>query len=117
MRACWIATDGLATEPTSSDGTHIKLADDSVDMILLNHVFHEVDHTRRVLSEFLRMMKPYGRLAIVERTGSRSILSGKLGPLIINEAEVIKELELAGFRFVRTIPHGRDSIIIARKTA
>jgi ubiquinone/menaquinone biosynthesis C-methylase UbiE len=107
----------LTVEFVRSDGTDIKLGDDSVDMILLNHVFHEVDDRRKVLSEFLRIMKPYGRLAIVERTLGRSILSGKLGPPIINEAEVIKELELAGFTFVRTIPHGKASIIIVRKTA
>jgi ubiquinone/menaquinone biosynthesis C-methylase UbiE len=105
----------LTAEFVRSDGTDIRLGHDSADMILLNHVFHEVDDRRNVLSEFLRIMKPYGRLAIVERTRGRSILSGRLGPPIVNEAEVIKELELAGFRFVRTIPHGKDSIIIARK--
>ena len=35
----------------------------------------------------------------------------------LTEAEVIKELELAGFTSVRTISHEKDSTIITRKMA
>jgi len=115
--ASYASRSKVTVELVRNDGTDIRLGDDSVDMILLNHVFHEVEDRPKVLSEFLRIMKPSGRLAIVERTRGRGMLSGKLGPPIINEAEVIKELERAGFTFVRTIPHGKDSIIIAGKTA
>lgn len=110
-------TKRVTAEFLRSDGSEIRLGDASVDTILLNHVYHEVEDRLRVLSEFLRIMKPSGRLAIVERTRGSSILSGKLGPPIISEAEVIRELERAGFTFVRRIPHAKDTIIVASKMA
>jgi hypothetical protein len=64
--------------------------------------------------EFLRILKPAGRLLIVEKTRGGHML-GKLGPPIINEAEVIDEVSEAGFATVRTIPAGNDSIIIGKK--
>jgi len=115
--ASYASRSKVPIEFVRSDGTDIRLGDDSVDMILLNHVFHELKDRGKVLSEFLRIMKLSGRLAIVERTRSRSILSGKLGPPVINESKVVKELQRAGFTFVRTISHGKDSIIIAGKMA
>lgn len=106
----------VTVEFVRSDGTEIRLADESVDIILLYHVFHEVEERSKVLREFLRIMRPSGRLAIVERTRGHGVLSARLGPPIVNEDEVIKELERAGFPFITTILHGNDSIIIAGKT-
>ena len=49
-----------------SDGKTIQLEDGSVDLILLVTVFHEVGDSGTVLKEFSRILKPTGRLAIVE---------------------------------------------------
>jgi len=49
-----------------SDGTKIQLEDDVVDLIFLVTVFHEVGESRKVLAEFRRVLKPGGRLVIVE---------------------------------------------------
>ena len=49
-----------------SDGKNLQVEDGSVDLILLVTVFHEVGDTETVLKEFDRILKPTGRLAIVE---------------------------------------------------
>jgi ubiquinone/menaquinone biosynthesis C-methylase UbiE len=102
-------------ELLKSDGTTINLADSSVDLVFLSHVFHEVEDKPRVLKEFLRILRPSGRLAIVEKTRGSSIFSGKFGPPIIKEDEVIDETDRAGFRSVQTIPHRKDSMIVCQK--
>jgi len=97
-----------------SDGTRINLPDGSVDGILLVHVFHEVESRAKVLGEFLRILRPACRLLIVEKTRGGRVF-GKLGPPIINEAEIIDEISKAGFATVRTVPNGNNSIIIGNK--
>lgn len=101
-------------ELIQSDGTRINLPDGSVDGILLVHVFHEVESRAKVLGEFLRVLRPAGRLLVVEKTRGGHML-GKLGPPIINEAEIIDQVSKGGFATVRTVPAGNDSIIIGKK--
>lgn len=104
----------VTVEALASDGTAIKLDDGIVDLIFLSHVFHEVADRPKVFSEFLRIMKRSGRLAIVERTRG-GLLAWAPGPPIIDQAEIVEELEQAGFRFTQTIPHGSNSIVIGKK--
>jgi SAM-dependent methyltransferase len=105
----------LIAEFLESDGTEIKLENDSIDLILLVHVFHEVDDKSRVLREFLRILKVSGRLVIVEKTWGGKRFSGVLGPPVIDERGVIQEVERVGFSYVKTIPSGKDGIIISKK--
>lgn len=72
-----------------TDGTAIKLGDGTVDLIFLNHVFHEIADRPKVLSEFLRIMKRSGRLAIVERTRG-GLFTWKPGPPISIKAKSFK---------------------------
>jgi ubiquinone/menaquinone biosynthesis C-methylase UbiE len=58
---------GVAVELIQSDETQIRLPDASVDMVVLVHVLHEVEARSMVLSEFLRILKPSGRLVVVEK--------------------------------------------------
>lgn len=106
---------GVVIEIIQSDGIEINLADESVDLILLAHVFHEIDDKPRVLGEFFRIMRPSGKLAMVERTRGGSMLAGKLGPPIIYESEVISQMVQAGFNFTATIPYKKGSIVIGQK--
>jgi SAM-dependent methyltransferase len=106
--------DHVTVEALASDGTAIKLDDGIVDLVFLSHVFHEVADRPRVLSEFLRIMKRSGRLAIVEKTRGGP-LAWASGPPIIDQNELIRELEQAGFRFTQTIPYGSNSIVIGKK--
>jgi len=106
---------GVTVEFLRSDGTEVKLEDESVDVILLAHVFHEIDHKPRVLSEFRRIMRPSGRLMIVERTRGSRLLSGRLGPPVIDQTEVVREIEQVGFTLAQTIAYGSHSIMVGRK--
>jgi len=108
--------EGVSIELLQSDGTNIRLQDDSVDLILLNHVFHEVDDKPKVLGEFHRILKPSGRLAIVERTRSSGRLLSNMGPPLVDEKRLISEIQGNGFRFVQTIAHGKASIVISQKS-
>jgi len=104
----------VTVEALVSDGTAIRLDDGIVDLIFLSHVFHEVADRPKVLSEFLRIMKRSGRLAIVERTRG-GLLAWAPGPPIIDQAKIVQELERAGFRFTQTIPYGSNSIVTGKK--
>lgn len=107
--------EGVAIEFLQSDGTNIRLDDSSVDLILLNHVFHEVEDKPRVLGEFHRILKPLGRLAIVERTHEAKGLWSKSGPRVIDEKELTHEIQQSGFRLAQTIAYRNDSILVAQK--
>mgnify|MGYP001131726732 CR=1 FL=1 len=113
--ASYAKKSGVTIQFLASSGTQIKLEDNSVDMVFLNHVFHEIEERPIVLGEFLRITRPSGRLVIVERTRGSRLLGGKLGPPIIDQTVVTREIERAGFAFAKTIPHGNDSIIIGQK--
>lgn len=107
---------GVTIETIESDGTHIELPNDSTDLVLLAHVFHEIEDRSRALAEFLRILKPAGRLAVVERTQGSKVLSRfGLGPPVINEGHVVDDFAQAGFTVSIAVPHGRDSIMIGRK--
>jgi SAM-dependent methyltransferase len=106
--------NGVTVELLTTDGTEIKLEDESVDLIFLNHVFHEVVDRQKVLSEFLRILIRSGRLTVVERIRG-GLLSGKFGPPIIDQTEVVRDLERAGFSFIETIAYRNDSIIVGKK--
>jgi len=113
--ASYAKRSGVAVQFLTSSGTEIKLEDHSVDMVFLNHVFHEIEEKPIVLGEFLRIMRSSGRLVIVERTRGSRLFGGRLGPPIIDQTEVTQEMKRAGFAFAKTIPHGNDSIIIGQK--
>jgi ubiquinone/menaquinone biosynthesis C-methylase UbiE len=108
---------GVEVEVIQSDGKQIRIEDERVDIVFLSHVFHEVEDRPRVLSEFLRIIKPAGRLAIVERTRGSTFLSGKFGPPVINAEEVTQEMKQTGFESHTTIAHGKDTIIIGKKSS
>ena len=106
--------NGVTVDLLVTDGTEIKLEDQSVDLIFLNHVFHEVVDKRKVLGEFLRILKRSGKLAIVERTRD-GLLSGRIGPPIVDQMKVVQDLERAGFSIIQTIACGNDSIIFGKQ--
>ena len=54
---------------------------------------------------------------MVEKTRGGGILTAKLGPPIIDEAEVIQEMTTAGFTRISIIPHEKDTVIIGQKVA
>jgi ubiquinone/menaquinone biosynthesis C-methylase UbiE len=107
--------NGVAVQLLRSDGVSVGLESQSVDLILLNHVFHEVGEKPRVLREFHRILKHSGRLVIVERTREPEGRLHFMGPPIIDENEIVREVERSGFRFAGTIELDGDSIVISRR--
>lgn len=107
---------GVTVEFMRSDGTEVRLKDRCVDVILLVHVFHEVENRIMVLGEFSRILRLSGRLIIVENTHG-GLFSGRFGPPIIDKMDVIQDVERVGFACVETIPHRNDSIIVCQKKA
>lgn len=97
-----------------SDGTAIGLEDGVVDIILLVHVFHEINAKSRVLQEFSRILGASGRLVIVERRKG-GVFSRKFGAPIINEERVVSEIRREGFAHLQTAPLGDDAILIFQK--
>ena len=106
---------GIPVELIESDGKSIKLPDNSVDLIFLVHVFHEIDDKLLALKEFLRILKPSGRLAIVERSKDSWMSQRKLGPPVIDVSKVAAQIGQAGFVSDETIQFGTDSIVFGRK--
>jgi ubiquinone/menaquinone biosynthesis C-methylase UbiE len=86
--------NGVKIKTLQSDGKTISLPDDSFDLILLSGVYHEISDKVKLLTELTRLLKPYGRIVIRERTEPGLIM---LGPPRIDKEEVFKELKAAGF--------------------
>ena len=105
----------VTVEFLKSNGTEIRLPNETADLIFLHHVFHEIDHRPEVLREFHRIMKPPGRLDVVERVRGSRLFAGKLGPPVIDPLEVVREMEAQGFTVTQTVAHGSDSIIVGQK--
>ena len=105
----------VKVELLQNDGTKIRLPNDSVNLIMLVHVFHEVNDKRTVLNEFRRILKPGGRLAIVEKTRADRISPITFGPPTVDEKTAVQEIQQAGFGFMQAIPRGKDSIIMCIK--
>jgi len=95
-----------------SDGKKIKLQDGSLDLILLVTVYHEVGDSETVLKEFDRVLKPTGKLAIVE-----VIKSGIFAFAPKQNPEAIKaEVEAANFKLQGMIPYKSYGVFLFTKT-
>ena len=96
-----------------SNGTNIQLEDSSVDMILLVTVYHEVGESEAVLKEFNRILKPEGKLIIVEVI-KKGIFPG--AP-VQNPEALKKEIEAGNFKLEQMLPYKRYGIFFFTKKA
>lgn len=94
-----------------SNGTQIELPDASVDLILLVTVFHELANPADVLKEFRRILKPQGRLAIVEVTKKGTIP----GAPVQNPQAIQAQVEAANLQPQQTQPYKNYSILTFSK--
>jgi len=108
--------NSVRVELIQSDGRSIDLEEESIDLILMVHVFHEIGHKEEVLGEFSRILNTSGRLAIVERTRASGFLSRRFGPPVIEHDDVVNSLNVSGFDVIEVIENGEDSVIIANRT-
>jgi len=94
-----------------SDGKSLQLDNSSVDKILLVTVYHEVGENEVVLKEFGRILKPDGKLAIVEVI-KKSIFPG--APL--QNPETLKsEIEAVNFKLETMMPYKNYGILLFTK--
>ena len=96
-----------------SNGTNIQLEDSSVDMILLVTVYHEVGESEAVLKEFNRILKPEGKLIIVE-----VIKKGIFPGAPVQNPEALKaEIEAGNFKLEQMQPYKSYGIFFFTKKA
>lgn len=57
---------GLPVALVEGEATRTTLKDESVDLVLLANVWHEVEHRTEALAEFARILRPGGRVAILD---------------------------------------------------
>ena len=94
-----------------SNGTKIQLEDSSVDLIFLVTVFHEVGESEKVLAEFRRILKPAGRLVIVE-----VVKKGIFPGAPVQNPEALKtEVEAGGFNLTRMEPYKSYGVFFFEK--
>lgn len=108
---------GLQVTLLQSDGERIELPSESVDLVLLTHVFHEIEQKERALGEFRRILKQGGRVAILERTRVRGL--GRLlpGPPVVKLAEITEPAARAGLVPGNIQAFGNDTLVFLTKTA
>jgi len=94
-----------------SNGTNIQLEDGSVDLILLVTVYHEVGENEAVLKEFSRILKPDGKLVVVEVI-KKGIFPG--AP-VQNPEALTAEIEAGNFKLDRMLPYKMYGIFFFSK--
>ena len=90
-----------------SDGKSLQLEGSSVDLILLVAVYHEVGESEVVLKEFGRVLKPEGKLVIVE-----VIKKGLFSGAPVQDPDKLKaEIEAANFKLEKLLPYKNYGIL------
>ena len=96
-----------------SNGTNIQLEGSSVGIILLVTVYHEVGESEAVSKEFNRILKPKGKLIIVE-----VIKKGIFPGAPVQNPEVLKaEIKSGNFKLEQMQPYKRYGIFCSTKKA
>jgi ubiquinone/menaquinone biosynthesis C-methylase UbiE len=88
-----------------------------IDVVLMVHVYHELEFPYEVMQALVRSLKPEGRVAIVEhRAEAEDSAVGALHAM--SEAQIVKEMRAAGLELERksdALPG--QHIVIFRKAA
>ncbi len=106
----------VSAEFYQTDGQSIPIEDGSVDLILLNHVYHEIEHQDRVLGDFRRILKAQGQLAILERTRAGHVSRLLPGPPVMRVSAILEALTKAGFVPARIEAVGSRSLFMATRS-
>jgi ubiquinone/menaquinone biosynthesis C-methylase UbiE len=96
-----------------SNGTNIQFPDVSVDKVLLVTVYHEVDKSEIVLKEFGRILKPDGKLIIVEVTKKGIFTAAP----VQNPEKLKAEIEAANFKLQQMLRYRSYGILFFNKKA
>ncbi len=95
-----------------SDGTSLNLNNATLDIVLLIKVYHEVGETKTVLNQFHRILKPAGKLVIVEM-----IKKGVFPGPPVQVPEVLQaEIEANNFKLQEMVPYKNYGVFFFEKT-
>ena len=82
-----------------------KISDGTLDMVVLANVLFQIEHKDIVAKEAHLLLKPQGRIAMVDWSGSY----GGMGPQpgsVVREPDMRALFEQEGFRFIRGLSTG-----------
>jgi predicted methyltransferase len=89
-------------EPVASTETDPKLPPDSLDLVLMVDVYHELAFPYEVMAKVRAALKPGGRIALVEyRKEDPAVPIKEVHKM--SEAQILRELTAAGFTHVQTV--------------
>jgi ubiquinone/menaquinone biosynthesis C-methylase UbiE len=94
-----------------SDGKNLQLGNATVDTFLLVTVYHEVGDSEVVLKEFGRVLKPDGKLIIVEII-KKGIFPG--AP-VQNPDKLKAEIEAVNYKLEKLIPYKNYGVLLFAK--
>jgi predicted methyltransferase len=79
-----------------------NLAPDSVDLLFMVDVYHELEYPYEMMTKVRTALKPHGRVALVEyRAEDPDVLIKPLHKM--SERQVRREMQAAGFKHVKTV--------------
>ncbi|MCL6600366.1 MAG: methyltransferase domain-containing protein [Alicyclobacillus macrosporangiidus] len=100
-------------EQVQAPAEHIPLPDASVDRILCSLVLHEVDDLDQTLAEFRRLLKPGGRVMVIEWE-KKPMEAGPPMHERIEAVELETKVQAAGFQTDIWRPNPQHYIVLAQ---
>lgn len=104
--------NNLEIKYLQSDGQKISLPDQSCNIIFLSFVYHEIKEKNIVFQEFLRLLKPDGKIIIQEKIKKGLV---QIGPPVIDLNEILGDIKKAGLTIKEKIEINNNILIIAEK--
>ena len=99
-----LAQEGVGNvEPRKSAEVTLPVGDSEADLVFMANLHHEFDHPEQSLAEARRVLRPGGRLAVMDWKPAESP-TGPPMHIRIPEATVRAQLEAAGFKDVQSSP-------------
>lgn len=81
-----------------TDGVELKLPDASVDLVYMSDVYHHFEHPAETLASIRRVLKPGGRLVIVDYERIPGVTPpARVEHVRVDKQGAIREIEAAGF--------------------
>jgi ubiquinone/menaquinone biosynthesis C-methylase UbiE len=98
--------------PLQGSAADTGLTDHGCDLAFLANIWHELDHTADVLSEMRRILRPSGRVAILDWRADLPSPPGPPQHHRVNSAAIVATLQSGGWREVTASPFGTYSHLV-----
>jgi len=102
-------------ELVAAEATRTTLVDASLDLVFLSSVWHELDDHGAALGEFARLLRPQGRLALVDWRPDAVSPHGPPLELRVAGADVVATLGRHGWREATEVPLGAYSYLVSAR--